>query len=334
MKKVAIVGCGGIAQVHGWVLANMEDVEIKALCDTDIDKCRALLQKYDIDAKITTNYRELLTSDLDAVHICTPHVLHAPMSTEFLRSGKAVFAEKPCAVSMEQFEIMKDVEKEHSGKLGFCFQNRYNETTLLADRLIKKGRIGHIRGVRAVVTWRRDNDYYATSPWKGRLETEGGGVLINQSIHTLDLLLRYMGTPKIIKGSIANHHLPEEEVEDTVEAWMESVDGVRGCFYASNGYAMDAPVFLEIQGDQGRISLNGQEVSVYADNSEPEHILCEKEQGIGKDYWGCGHKECIRDFYHCLDSGDRFQNDLEGVENTFRTMMKIYEEGRSRGDSN
>ena len=124
----------------------------------------------------------------------------------------------------------------------------------------------------------------------------------------------------------------EVEVEDTVEAWMMFEDGRRGCFYASNGYAADAPVIIDIQGERGRISLTGSELSLYTSGNSPDHFQCDTKKGIGKDYWGCGHKACIMDFYRCLDTGERFQNDLFGVENTFNTMMKIYEESRGMAD--
>lgn len=275
MKKIGIIGCGGIAHVHAWVLAGMERVKISVLCDTDRTHAEEIALDYAPEAEIVTNWESLLDGDLDAVHICTPHALHAPMAKAFLEHGKAVFCEKPSAVSTEQFEGLVFSDRAHPGKLGFCFQNRYNETTRLMDRLVAEGRIGAVLGARGFVTWRRDADYYAAGPWRGRPETAGGGALINQSIHTLDLLLRYCGEPDLVKSTVATHHLPELAVEDTVEAWMSFPDGKRACFYASNGYAKDAPVLIEIQGEQGRICMNGQEVTLYRDGAAPEHFLCE-----------------------------------------------------------
>ena len=172
--------------------------------------------------------------------------------------------------------------------------------------------------------------YYTESSWKGKLASEGGGALINQSIHTLDLLLRYLGEPVIIRGNTANHHLvnKEIEVEDTVEAWLEFDDGSRACFYASNGYVSDAPIYLELQGEKGRLCLNGTELTVYREGDEPIHTICDLKGGMGKSYWGCGHKACIEDFYRCLDTGDPYQNSLSNVENTFWTTMRIYEAAR------
>ncbi len=329
MKKVGIIGCGNIARVHGWVLQNMENVEFAVACDVVREKAIGFVEQYgDGKTKVHTDWQELCNSDVDVVHICTPHYLHAPMAAELLRHGKTVFMEKPCAVSGEQFEELRREDALHPGKLGFCFQNRYNETTQAVDRMIADGKIGRVAGGRAFVTWRRDVDYYAESPWKGGLATEGGGVLINQSIHTLDLLLRYLGMPEQVEATCTNHHLKGTiEVEDTVEAWMVFQGGARACFYASNGYATDAPVLLELQGEKGRITVNGSEVTLWTAETGTEHFSYERSNGIGKGYWGCGHQACIRDFYRCLEEGKRFQGDVKGVENTFETMIRIYEKG-------
>lgn len=327
MKKVGIIGCGSIAQVHGWVLHDMKDVELVAVCDTDIAKAQALSEKWTAGrAAVFTDWRELCYADLDVVHICTPHYLHAPMAVEALKQGKAVFMEKPCAISREQFAELKEEAKKHPGKLGFCFQNRYNDSTLKMDELVSKGVIGELIGARAFVTWRRDEDYYESSDWKGEWSTEGGGALINQSIHTFDLLLHFLGRPEQVEATMSNHHLADKiRVEDTVEAWMEFEGGKRACFYASNGYATDAPVILELQGEGGRITMNGPEITLWTPKEGIRHILCEQKDGIGKGYWGCGHDACIRDFYECLEHKSEFQGNIKGVENTFDTMMKIYE---------
>lgn len=323
VRKVGIIGCGGIARVHVNALRDMENVSLVAFCDSDLEKAESLAG---CDCLVCDDWRELCESDLDVIHVCTPHYLHAQMAIEILKSGKAAFVEKPCAISMKQFAEIEDEDRKHPGMLGFCFQNRYNESTHLIDRIIGEDRIGKLTGGRAMVTWRRDEDYYSLSSWKGKKETEGGGVLINQSIHTLDLLLKYLGEPVCVRGNCVNHHLTNTEVdiEDTVEAWMEFKGGERACFYASNAYVTDAPVYLELQGEKGRICMNGAEVSVYINGKTPECFQAELRKGIGKDYWGCSHKACIEDFYQSLDSGDVYINSISGVKNTFRTVMEIY----------
>lgn len=326
MKKVGIVGCGSISSTHGWSLSQINNVRIAAVSDIVPERAMKFSQDYAKgEAWFFQNYEEMLEkADPDVVHICTPHNLHAPMAMAALERGISVFCEKPPAISMEEFEQLGDVSRKNNARLGFCFQNRYNRTIRETDALIEGGTLGNVVAARAFVTWRRDEKYYNT-PWKGKMETSGGGALINQSIHTLDLLLRYFDEPATVKASAHNHHLSGiVEVEDTVEAWMESTGGRRACFYASTAYGTDAPVILEFQCERGSITIIDKTLTIRDESGKVNTILCEEPPGIGKGYWGSGHLSCIRDFYDKLDTGEAYPNDWYGVRKTMSTMMKIY----------
>ena len=336
--KIGLIGCGNIAGVHSTVIAETNTAELTALCDINPYKISAIENNYRNFLSLSKkekqhniahiqNWHDICDTDVDIVHICTPHFLHVPMAIELLKAGKAVFMEKPCAISYEQFEELEAVNSQFPNKLGICFQNRYNESTLLVDKLIQQDAIGTPIGARAFVTWRRDDDYYTASNWKGKIALEGGGALINQAIHTLDLLLRYMGEPQEVCATVCNHHLKANiEIEDTVEAWLEFPDKKRACFYCSNGYSDDAPIILEIQGKSGRVTINGSFISLQ--NSDGiQHFDIGSNKGIIKDYWGMGHKNCITEFYRCIDAGITPTTNLESAKNTFLTMMRIYESG-------
>lgn len=326
MLKVGIVGCGSIANVHAWALSNMEDLKIVAMVDCVVERAQKLSQQYTGgEAKAFASLEEmLLEAAPDSVHICTPHYLHVPMAIEILKAGIHVFCEKPPAITMKQFEELSEAAASTQAKIGFCFQNRYNSTVKKAKEILEKGTLGRLIGARAFVTWKRDEEYYETD-WKGMLSTEGGGALINQSIHTLDLLLSFLGVPKEVKASVHNHHLQGcIEVEDTVEAWMTFQNGERACFYASTGYATDAPVLLELTCEKGSITLMNQMVLVTSKEGCKTY-LCEEVTTVGKNCWGNGHLTCIRDYYEKLNSKERFTNDLEGVKNTMQVMTNIYE---------
>ena len=327
MKRVGIVGCGCISSTHGWALSRMDNVLIAAV--SDIDSKRAIKFSQDFangEAQVFQNYEEMLKkAKLDVVHICTPHNLHAPMSIAAMKKGISVFCEKPAAISINEFERLRNISEENHTAIGFCFQNRYNKTIEETDTLIVGRTLGNVVAARAFVTWRRDAEYYNT-PWKGQMETSGGGALINQSIHTLDLLLRYFDEPVTVKASMSNHHLPGIiEVEDTVEAWMEFDGGRRACFYASTAYASDSPVILEFQCEKGSITIIDKVITVKDETGRLSTIVCEEPLGIGKSYWGSGHLSCIKDFYSKLGTGEPFQNDWYGVRKTMNTMMRIYD---------
>lgn len=329
MKRVGIVGCGSIARVHAWALKSMGETVV-AVCDLVPERAEELKVEYHFtDAIVYKEFDTMLAeSSIEVLHICTPHFLHEPMAVKALSRNIAVFMEKPVVISREQLDQLSEAVGNSKTPIGFCFQNRYNATTIELDRLINSKELGEVTGAKAVVTWRRDEGYYKGSPWKGKVSTEGGGTLINQSIHTLDLLLRYLGEPIQLKASMTNHHTANYiEVEDTVEARMEFSGGKIGLFYASNGYVTDAPITLEVQCENGRITLTDHYLFVWKDEGL-KVISCEEHKGIGKGYWGGGHLACIKDFYQTLSTGTRFQNDLDGVLNIVKTTLKIYEEGR------
>ena len=351
MTKTAIVGCGSIAHTHAQVLRQMESVSLTAFCDIIPARAREFSDRYTSGrsqdfsdgitsgrARIYTDLEQMLANeDIDVVHICTPHYLHVPMILSAVSHGVSAFCEKPPAISMEQFEELetvvgtKSASAEASAKpcrIGFCFQNRYNQTVRKAEELLRQGTFGRLTGARGFVTWRRDENYYETD-WKGLLATEGGGALINQSIHTLDLLLHFLGRPVRVGASISNHHLQGKiEVEDTVEAWLEFAGGERACFYASTAYACDAPVLIELQCESGSISLLNGALLLQRNGQVPEVLPVDEESGFGKSYWGNGHTACIRDFYASLHSGTSFENDLGSVRTTMEVMMKIYGQAR------
>lgn len=333
LMRVAIIGCGNIAQVHAKALAQIDSVQIVSFVDCKKEKAEKMSSSYtNNSASAYEDYAEMLKKETpDVVHICTPHYLHVPMAIEALKCGASVFMEKPPGISLKEFESLQAVADSSNASLGFCFQNRYNATTLELDRIVNGREMGEVIGVRGFVTWRRDAGYYSDD-WHGSLEKEGGGTLINQSIHTLDLMLRYLGKPVKIAASMQNHHLRDViEVEDTIEAWMEFEGGKRASFYATNAYAGDAPVILEISFEKGRATMIDKAIQIKKDGEDMKTFICEeKNDSGGKAYWGKGHLSCIKDFYECIEKGLPFQNDIHGVKNTFETTMNIYEDARRR----
>lgn len=326
MRKVGIVGCGNIAKTHAWALSQMEGITIAAFVDPKLDRAEKFASEFSVGAECFPDMDTMIDKVRpDVVHICTPHYLHVPLAVSALRAGVSVFCEKPPAIGMQQFKELTDAAACGSARIGFCFQNRYNKAVLKTDELIAEERLGKLMGARGFVTWRRDEDYYRTD-WKGRLDTEGGGALINQSIHTLDLILHYLGEPDTVEASLCNHHLKGKvEVEDTVEAWLSFPKDRRACFYASNGYVSDAPVILELQCERGSITVIDKCITIRENGGPVTNIEVEEQTGVGKSYWGNGHLDCIRDYYDKLDNGESFRCDIPGVEATMRTMMRIYD---------
>ena len=324
MFRVGIVGCGGIAQVHAAVLDRLKETRLTACADIMPERAAEMAGRS--GARAYGSLEEMLAAEkLDAVHLCTPHHLHAPMAEKAAEAGVAVLTEKPPAISREQWETLERAAKK--APVGVCLQNRYNPNVQEARRLIESGEYGGVLGARAFVTWQRDEAYYTDSPWRGAWATEGGSALINQSIHTLDLLVTLLGRPEAAAGSMSNRHLKNViETEDTVEAYL-ILGGRPALFYASTAYAANAPVLLDIQTERAVLRLEGEGMEIrLPDRTERRAFL--QPETLGKGYWGNGHFPCIRDFYRCLASGAPFPNRLEKVRDTVMLMLELYDQGK------
>ena len=161
MKKLrtAIVGCGGIAQVHGQVLTSLACCETVACVDIVPERAARLAKK--CGARAYADLEGMLAAERpDVVHLCTPHVLHTPQAQAAAEAGAAVFMEKPPVISREQWALLKEVNQKTP--LAICFQNRYNPNVLQAEKLIADGGLGKVLGVRGFLTWRRDKDIIRT----------------------------------------------------------------------------------------------------------------------------------------------------------------------------
>lgn len=328
--KVVIVGCGGIAAVHAECIKQIPGLKPVGFADIVKEKAERFAEKY--GGRAYSSLEEALTKEKpDVLHICTPHYLHVPMAVQGLKSGAHVFMEKPPVISKEQLKELKDAVANTNKQLGFCFQNRYNRSIKFAKELIASKEAGKILGARGLVTWNRNENYYTSSGWRGTWATEGGGALINQSIHTMDLLGELLGKPLRVEASMANHHLQDIiEVEDTLEAYI-SYGNANACFYVSTAYCDDAPPLIEVVCENMKIRIEEPELTIYYKDGRKERKEMNYEKTLGKNYWGSGHLPCIEDFYECLNSGRRFAQDLKGVENTVRLMLETYESAREGG---
>lgn len=325
--RTAIIGCGSIAKVHAECVHSMEGHELVAFIDNKLNKAEAMASQY--GGKAYDSLDSMMNNEtIDILHICTPHYLHTPMALEGLKHNLHVFIEKPPVIDDKQFELLKSASSKNY--LGFCFQNRYNPIIIKVKEMLAFDVPGKILGIRGMVTWNRQEDYYSSSDWRGKLALEGGGVLINQSIHTLDLI-NYLMNQKAdsIDAMITNHHLKGKiEVEDTMSAYIRYPDAV-ACFYATSSFVEDSDPIIELVCENMKIRIEGQEVTCYHNNGNVERVSTEQKHNLGKSYWGAGHRDCIFDFYHSILESRRYLLDINGVEDTIRLMLGAYHSGRS-----
>lgn len=321
--RTAIVGCGAIAPIHAEALQDCKYASLAVMMDTDSDRVKHMANSYGCEAE--SNYSKLLErKDIQVIHICTPHYLHASMTIEALKAGKHVLVEKPVALTLEDAYAMQMVADQHGVQVGVVYQNRYNPSSQMIKAYLEEETLGQLLGMRAILTWKRDEAYYRTADWRGKWKTEGGALLINQAIHTLDLFQWYGGEPIEIKGVAANHTLEGViEAEDTAHAVMTFGSGVRGIFFGTNAHVVSSPIQMDIYCEQGTLRLNNNHL--YLDQDGSETLLCDPPvpPSKGKIAWGVSHAHCIDDFYKHLVHGKIYPIDAAEAAKSLRMVLNI-----------
>ena len=331
--KAAVIGMGAIAPMHIKPLESL-GIPIIAVCDTHAEAAQSAAEK--IGAKAYTSLDEMLDAGgFDVLHICLPHYLHAPTAIQALAHGVHVLCEKPMATTVADAEKMLAAAMENNVYLGIIFQNRYSPGASLIKKTITSGKLGQPQKGWLKVTWNRGENYYRGSDWKGRWDTEGGGALINQSIHTFDLMNYFLGNPTSVSGFVANRANPYIEVEDTAEGMImygENGD-IPVSFYVTNHHPYNAPATLEIVFEHGTVTLTGEDAVIAFNDGQKEMAGADTEaqQQFGmKSYWGVSHIKQIRDFYQSLTEGK--PPVIDGVEGlrTQRLINGIYDSAQSK----
>lgn len=327
--RSAVVGCGNISRSHFDALASCGNAELVAVCDIQRDRADAAAKKYGVDAYYDPD-KLLADGVADVVHLCTPHYLHASMSVAALEAGCHVFCEKPMAIRYDDALRVKEAAERSGRYFGVCFQNRYNTSSRIAKETLESGRLGKIVGARSIVAWDRDEHYYLADAWRGKIDTEGGGVMINQAIHTLDLTAWFIGSPVTeIKASISTKRLADFiEVEDTADLLMQYENGARGVFYATICSAGNSPIEVEVYCEKGKITLS--DALTVRENGKPDEVYEIDRPTGAKAYWGTGHTHIINDFYDSIVSGRPFAVDAAEAAKSARMTEMIYKSAGRR----
>lgn len=314
MYKSVIIGCGSISHNHANGIKK-SDATLVAACDVNSDTLAEFCKKYDCAAY--SDYKKMISEQKpDAVHICLPHFLHYEAAIYAHQSGAAVFLEKPPAMTKSEFgSLPKD-------RITVSFQNRYNSSTAKALEIIRSGELGALIGANASVTWNRYGAYYTKSDWRGTQKTEGGSLLINQAIHTLDLLCYIFGKPTRVKSIISNLDHCEIDTEDTACAVID-FDGRRATFFATTCAATSPPATITLLFENGRVTFDSKCLTVSGAKNESFDF---SKNIIGKECWGNAHDVIIDKFYKYLGGGEN-PCSLQSCENTMNLLFEIYNGG-------
>lgn len=319
--RVGVIGLGVIGKVHIQVL-DKAGIKIAALCDVDENILAQYKLWQDKGVRLYSDYTKMLQeADLDAVHICTPHYLHADMVVYALNRDINVLCEKPLCINGGEIDRILAAEKGSKAVLGVVLQNRYN----VANRYVKDYLAGKkVLSAHGSVVWSRDGEYYKQAGWRGSYKTEGGGVMINQAIHTLDLVAWFCGLPDTVIATTQNYSLKGiVEVEDTAAAVFSGKADFT--FFATNASKQNMPVEVALSTADENIKIFENTVII---NDKAINLKNDLKK-FGKECYGNSHSSLIMDFYDCLSQNKKFWIDGQEGANSVRLVLAMY---KSRGE--
>ena len=346
--KTGIIGTGKVGHLHAAALTSNQKSEFTSVLGRSPEKTNKFADQYGVKA-YTDLDAFLKESGVEAVCICTPHPAHRDPSVAAAEAGIHLLIEKPLASSLEDCDAILDAVEKSDVKLGMLCQRRFYEPCARIRECIESGKIGRpILGTVTVLGW-RDQDYYDSDSWRGTWKEEGGGVLVNQAVHQLDLLLWYMGPVAEVSGYWGNLNHPSIEVDDTAVASIRFKSGALGQVLASNSYNP------AIHGKVSVLGSNGSLVGVQTDGGAMFIAGMSKiEEPPLNDYWTVPGEESklpewikedtaqfnrinAMEYYHALNIDDFLEAIIEDREpcvsgqagrETVELFTAIYRSGR------
>jgi len=337
MDKVrfGIVGTGGMGSGHVSTIQNVEEAQLMAVCDADENAVKPHAEKLGI--KGFTDYKELIDSGLvDAVIVATPHYYHPPVAIYAMKKGLAVLSEKPMSVTVKQADEMIETAKETGVPFTIMFQSRANGLYRTAHKIISEGRLGELYRTHMFASGFRSQAYYNSGEWRGTWAGEGGGVLINQAPHEIDLFTWLGGLPcKVTARTGTRRHVIE--CEDEASAMLEYPNGAIGFMHVSTSEAPGTSM-MEFCGEKAKLTIYGGKLTLreleiplqeFNDNSlnmwgspKSENVEVEIEEREG------GHIAIIRNLTrHILNGEPLLMPGEEGV-NTIEILNSVILSGK------
>jgi UDP-N-acetyl-2-amino-2-deoxyglucuronate dehydrogenase len=346
--RFGILGCGVIGPHHARAIAGLESAELVAVADVVPELAENLAGEYGCSPY--TGLEEMLSKvNLDAVCVCTPSGMHAEDAITALEAGKDVVIEKPVDVTLEAADRLLEVQRATCRKVTVVSQHRFDAATRAVHEAVTNGEFGRLTSGTAELRWWRSQSYYDSGGWRGTWELDGGGVLINQAIHSIDLLQWLMG-PVIevtaYTGLLAHERI---EVEDTAVAILKFEGGALGTIVATTAAYPGLTARIGVHGDRG---------SAIVDNDELRYFHAAGEEQEGDAYGGgdnqaeqvvkrygevesgpsagtdpsslsMAHREQIQDFVEAVGEGREPSINLEEGRKPLAIIQAIYESART-----
>ena len=278
--RFGIIGCGVIGHIHAEAMSTLPDAQLVAVADIIPERAQKLAEEF--HATPYSDFQEMLAREqLDVVDVCTPSGMHGEHAGQVMRRGANVIVEKPMEISRAAIEEMLRVQQETGVKLAVISQHRFDPDTGQVHDLINEGALGRLVLGNALVPWWRSQAYYDSGAWRGTWELDGGGVLMNQSIHSIDVLQWLMGPVKSIIA-YTDTLVHRMETEDVAVAVLRFANGALGTIAATTGAYPGTGTRIEIYGDKGSAVIEDDRLSYL-------HLARDDREEVGP--YGAGREQ-------------------------------------------
>lgn len=333
----AIIGSGMISQFHADAMRQVPNAEFRAVFDMSPARAKAFADAN--GCRIAASLQELAEDPtIQAVCVTTPSGAHADCAIPILEAGKAVLCEKPLEVTVEKVDAILDAEKRGGGKLASVFQSRFGKGARQMKKALEEGRFGKLTLCSAYIKWWRDLSYYSTSSWKGTWKMDGGGALMNQGVHAVDLLQWFVGLPDQVSAFYATLAHPGVEAEDTLAATLKFPHGALGVIEAATSAWPGEDLRIEICGDKGSAILVQDRITRWQFAEPlPEDEAILRNEGAGGIGGGAsdpkaitteGHRLLIADLVEAIQQNRPPMIPGSEARRAISLIRAIYESGR------
>ncbi len=339
MHKVGIIGVGMIAHMHAKAIGDIEYAQVVACLDINKERSVAFAEQYHC-----TGYSDitkfLAHDDMDVVTICTPSGLHLDSALLAAKAKKHIIIEKPIEITGARCDQIIEEAKKNNVSVCGIFPSRFHTVAGVIKKAIDEGRFGNIVLADAYVKWYRSKEYYESSPWKGTWKLDGGGALMNQSIHAIDLLGWFMGKVDSVMAQVGTLTHKSIEVEDTAVAVLRFASGALGVIEGSTAAYPGFYKRIEISGSTGSVIMEEENITCWKfeeEKSEDEEIRKRFSNsthtgGGASDPSAIGYHGHKLQFINFFDSLDNNTSPLvDGVEakKAVSLIEAIYESAKS-----
>ncbi|MCC6418552.1 MAG: Gfo/Idh/MocA family oxidoreductase [Gemmataceae bacterium] len=341
MPGVAIVGCGMIARFHVKALAEIPGAKIVALVDSELPRARKLADELGLGDNIYPDLPPMLArKDVDIVIVATPSGVHMEPSVAAANAGKHVVVEKPLEITLERCDRIIEACDRNKVKLCTIFPSRFADANRTLKAAVDAGRFGRLTLGETTCKWWRSQAYYDQGGWRGTWALDGGGALMNQAIHNVDLLLWMMGPVTHLSGFTATLAHERIEVEDTAVACLRFANGALGVIQATTSVHPGLPKTIAIHGDRGTAVIEQEDVLRW--DFEPQtpqdaEVKARFAQKVGASGGASDpsaishvyHTRQLTDFVQAIDSGRAPAVDGREGRRAVQVILSVYEASRT-----